>query len=301
MNDERPFERLAAHAGPADLDPGFDDSLYALLQSEMRRTGRPSRLALLLVAALLLALALGGAVLVGSGIVDPPVVPGAATRLAYGLDGDIYLADWDGANPVLIADGTPAFADCGHLWGEGSMWSPDGRYVGYRSAWNDRCSGSVFIADSTGRPVASFAGGGWLLSWSPDSTRVATWVDDMQTIGIYGIDGARQALLPVPDGCADPGDFDPVWSPDGLSVVIKPCEVPLDGAPPRRLPDDDPRSHLGWSYSREDGGSPTSPMSPRLPRDHRCRRRGGSGRARPAGRSVGVKRPILQPRLVAHW
>ena len=229
--------------------------------------------------------------------------PESSTRLAYGLDGDIYLADWDGANPVLIADGTPAFADCGHLWGEGSMWSPDGRYVGYRSAWNDRCSGSVFIADSTGRPVASFAGGGWLLSWSPDSTRVATWVDDMQTIGIYGIDGARQALLPVPDGCADPGDFDPVWSPDGLSVVIKPCEVPLDGAPPRRLPDDDPRSHLGWSYSRE--GRRFAYVTYVLHDSLAITDAGGAevliltGAADP---STGVSQVAYpQPRLVAHW
>ena len=28
-------------------------------------------------------------------------------HLAYGLDGDIFVADWDGRNPVRIADGAP--------------------------------------------------------------------------------------------------------------------------------------------------------------------------------------------------
>ena len=42
-----------------------------------------------------------------------------------------------------------------------------------------------------------------------------------QTIGIYGIDGVRQALLALPPGYEPPGDFDPIWSPDGRSLLIK--------------------------------------------------------------------------------
>jgi len=75
MTDERLFERLAAHAGPADVDAGFNERLYALLQQEMGRSRRSARPVLLLVAALLLALAIGGAVLVGSGLVELPVLP----------------------------------------------------------------------------------------------------------------------------------------------------------------------------------------------------------------------------------
>lgn len=249
MNDERPFELLASHAGPVDLDPGFEDGLYVLLQREMGRSRRSSRAALLLVAALLLALLIGGAVLVGSGIVDPPVLPdGPTSRLAYGLDGDIYLADSDGGNPVRIADGSPeSEAGCGSFWGSGSMWSPDGRYLAYRSEWDDVCSGSVFIDDAAGQPVASFPGGGWLVSWSPDSTSVT--IGDYESVEIYGIDGVRQASLLLPSGCANAGDLDPVWSPDGESVVVPPCEVPIDGRTPQRLPADDPRSHDGRSFS----------------------------------------------------
>jgi Tol biopolymer transport system component len=82
-----------------------------------------------------------------------------------------------------------------------------------------------------------------------------------QTIGIYGIDGVRQALLALPPGYEPPGDFDPIWSPNGRSLLIKlaplsPSEVntllgpgevwelPLDGGTPRPVPADDPRSHL---------------------------------------------------------
>ena len=58
---------------------------------------------------------------------------GSLGRLAYGIDGDIYVADADGSNPVRIADGAPGEAgDCGGYWGEGPIWSPDGRYLAYR-------------------------------------------------------------------------------------------------------------------------------------------------------------------------
>ena len=59
----------------------------------------------------------------------------------------------------------------------------------------------------------------------------------------------RQALLTVPPGCALPGDFDPMWSPDGRSLVVWPCEVPVDGRTPQPLPPANPRSHEQWAYS----------------------------------------------------
>jgi Tol biopolymer transport system component len=202
-----------------------------------------------LILLLVIAALAGGAILVGALLRQPPPLPGRLGHLAYGLNGDIFVADWDGTNPVRIADGAAAHngPGCQGYGVEGPMWSPDGRHLAYRS-W---CRGTVIINDPTGKAVAEFPGDGWLVSWSPDSTRVATWVDLAKTIGIYEFGGVRQALLTVPPGCALPGDLDPVWSPDGRSVVVSPCEVPLDGRTPRPVSAPDPRSHFGVANSRD--------------------------------------------------
>ena len=74
MNDELPFERLATHAGPAEVDDAFADRLYAVVQRDMGRRQTSMGRILLLVAALLAASTIAGAVVVGSGLVDPPWV-----------------------------------------------------------------------------------------------------------------------------------------------------------------------------------------------------------------------------------
>ena len=93
----------------------------------------------------------------------PP--PAAAGTLAYVLDGDVYVADPDGSNAVKIADGH-SNKDCHgshseNYSAEGSMWSPDGRYLAYRS-----CAGGV-ISDAEGNVVARFPREGWQIAWSP--------------------------------------------------------------------------------------------------------------------------------------
>lgn len=223
-----------------------------------------------LILLLVIVALVGGALLVGANLVQPSPLPtGRLGHLAYGLDGSIYVADSDGTNPIRVAHGAydqggAGPAACGSFWGEGPMWSPDGRYLAYRSAWDSSCraatgEGKVYITDPEGHPVASFPGTGWLVSWSPDSTRVATSIDLGHTFGIYGLDGVRQALLTVPPGYQVQGDYSPVWSPDGMSLLmpIAPIapygpseiwELPIDGGTARRVPADDPRSH-GAAYS----------------------------------------------------
>jgi hypothetical protein len=71
MNDERLFERLASHDGPAAMDDAFEDRLYLVLRREMRG-GRSLRLALLLAATLVLVLTITAAIAFGSGLLKPP-------------------------------------------------------------------------------------------------------------------------------------------------------------------------------------------------------------------------------------
>ena len=177
---------------------------------------------------------------------DPPVeprpAPAAAGTLTYILDGDIYVADPDGSNAVRIANGRSA-EDCDgysdEYWAEGSMWSPDGRYLAYRytDCSDPESFGGIVISDAEGNVVTSFSTGGWQIAWSPDSTRVAGW-DDIGggTIGVYGLDGARQTQLTMPPGWTPSGDHAPVWMPDGTSVWIDGWALPVDGSTPRPLP-----------------------------------------------------------------
>ena len=227
-----------------------------------RRTRRVTAGAVLAVAALVAAVTVmtgGGS---GHDKAEPVVSPrplGSLGPLAYGVDGDIYVADADGSNRVRITDGAPGKErDCRGYWGEGPLWSPDGRYLAYRGDGGDTaatgCSRSrtVNISDAAGHRVASFPGEGWAISWSPDSTRVAAWVDFYPgtKIGIYGLDGVRQALLTVPPRFSAEGDYDPVWSPDGRSLLLPHGRViPVDGSTPRELPADDPRSQWNATYS----------------------------------------------------
>ena len=192
---------------------------------------------------------------------------GKLGRLAYGIDGDIYVADADGKNPVRIADGAPSEpGDCGGYWGEGSLWSPDGRFLAYRGDGGEgepSCDRTVNISDPAGRRLASFPGEGWAIAWSPDSTRVAVWEDfyGKGTLEIYGLDGVRQAALSMPQGWTASGDVDPVWSPDGRSLLVpRGPVIPVDGSTPRRLDAADPRQQ--WMVTHSPNGAEIAYISP---------------------------------------
>jgi Tol biopolymer transport system component len=184
---------------------------------------------------------------------DPPTpTPLPAPRsvaLAYEIDGDIYVADADGSNAVRIADGaSPDGGNNNCADGEqhaeyglsGEAWSPDGRYLAY---WEYGCPvppgawGTVLITDPEGTLIGSFPGQGWANAWSPDSTRIAVWDSwggpEDATIGVYGLDGTRQAALTVPRELMPSGDQSPAWSRDGSSILLPGLQVPLDGSPPQ--------------------------------------------------------------------
>ena len=181
--------------------------------------------------------------------VDPPEprpAPAASGTLAYILDGDVFVADPDGSNAVKIAEGIPlddcAATDGFSFWAEGSMWSPDGRYLAYRRGdcsleapgTTNKNWGDVVIADAVGNVLATFPANGWDIGWSPDATRVAVWDTLFETVGVYGVDGARQAQITMPSGWQPAGDHDPAWLRDG-TLSVDAVELPLDGGAARTL------------------------------------------------------------------
>src|SRR5688500_20305852 len=100
------------------------------------------------------------------------------------------------------------------------------------------------MLDATGLPVASVAGMGWDISWSPDGTHIVTWLEFYKTIGVYSIDGELKATLDGSSRYAGGGDHDPLWSPDGAaSIVTRAWEHPIDGGDPRVIVAPDPRSY----------------------------------------------------------
>lgn len=165
--------------------------------------------------------------------VEPRPAPVASGALAYALDGAIYIADPDGTNTVKISDGIPD-ARCEGLSQETYVsWSPDGRYLAFQRDCPGSDQDDMVITDPHGNVVGEFPtyGGGWGFTWSPDSTRVAVWEAAFSTIDVYGVDGERQASLPVPTVTGGGNDDGPGWMPDGSALLLFGyAVVPLDGS-----------------------------------------------------------------------
>jgi Tol biopolymer transport system component len=162
--------------------------------------------------------------------------------LVYASEGDIYVADPDGANAVAITDIDAVDDECpGELSYQLPSWSPDGRYLAFRGPRDPACESptGVVITDPQGNVVATFPGQEQINvmapAWSPDSTRVAVWDEYTRAIGVYRIDGTRETQIEVPPGTQ--GDIGYLaWMPDGASLLVDQYEVPLDGGTPRELP-----------------------------------------------------------------
>jgi WD40 repeat protein len=163
--------------------------------------------------------------------VEPRPAPVASGALAYALDGDIYVANPDGSNAVEISDDIPDACDGISEYSE-PLWSPDGRYLAFQRDCPSSEQDDVVITDPHGNAVTEFPtyGGGWGFTWSPDSTRVAVW-EPALTIGVYGVDGERQASLPMPTVTGGGNDAGPGWMPDGSALLLYGyAVVPLDGS-----------------------------------------------------------------------
>jgi Tol biopolymer transport system component len=206
---------------------------------------------------------------------QPTPAPVASGALAYARYGDIYVADPDGSNAVKITD---ASADAGCEYSiPDPPWSPDGRYLAFQRDCTSPPETSVVITDPHGIAVGEFPayGGGWGFTWSPDSTRVAVW-EPALTIGVYGVDGNRQASLPEPTVTGGGNSAPPEWMPDGSALLLYGyAVVPLDGSAGHELSSGRGYSRDGTRYAVDVGhsvafydadGSPVS--NARLSGDH---------------------------------
>jgi hypothetical protein len=178
-------------------------------------------------------------------------------RLAFVLRGDIWAMDADGSRLTQLTR-TPELED-------EPAWSPDGRALAYEreeGIWTIGADGGGARRVATGTQPAwspdetriAFARDGELLSirlasrttlpltqtvetelapaWSPDSRRIV-YADET---GIHQLDvstGSRSLVT------AEPGDADPVFSPNGRSVAFERAgsiwTIAADGTGQRRL------------------------------------------------------------------
>jgi hypothetical protein len=60
------------------------------------------------------------------------------------------------------------------------------------------------------------------------------WDITFEKVGVYGVDGVRQAQIAMPSGWAPSGDHDPAWLRDG-TLAVDDVELPLDGGAAGRL------------------------------------------------------------------
>ena len=200
---------------------------------------------------LLLALAIvGGSILVAAQIAPQPAP--RDPRLAYIADGTLYLADWEGRNPIRLDGASWSAGGCGSVFSEGPVWSPDGRFLAYRVGWGTECEATeqtVHVRDAEGRGVAEFqAGIGWQVGWAPDSRRIATWSTVDGKIDIRGVDGVLQTQITLPGGFCVCADRDPAWTHDGSALLLRMRDSPDPSEPSQywRLPiPDGPPSVLG--------------------------------------------------------
>ena len=187
-----------------------------------RSVGRPVPFRRLAIVIAILLLAAAAAVFIGGLIRLPSPVepPGRVDYLAYSIDGDIYLADPDGRDPIRIADGTQQSG----FWS--MSWSPDGRHMSLDG------DGKVDVVDLTGRIVLSTPG--CCSAWSPDGKLIAILVSfgggggppDAQSGGaeFVIVDTAGTVRSSLPAGAGEPNflgsGVDIHWTPDGRSITF---------------------------------------------------------------------------------
>jgi Tol biopolymer transport system component len=159
--------------------------------------------------------------------------------LAYATqDGDVFISDPDGTDPVLISDGQ-------FYSGWSPRWSSDGRFLLYSTD-------ATYVVDPDGTIVLTTEG--CCAAWSPDGNLVASAVYredlDALTVVVTGIDGVIRTQLELHGHPNFLGSATKIyWTPDGRGVTLTGVEwpegncceglgavIPIDGSAHYQLP-----------------------------------------------------------------
>ena len=195
--------------------------------------------------ALLLAFALvGGALLIGSRLRDQAPIFRLG-HLAYGLDGDIWIADRDGTDAVKVTDG---LAD-GRSY-QSPQWSSDGSVLSFETYDSALDTTLFFQTDGEGLGLQE-VGRGMSGTYAPVSPSGARRVMYDLSVDLMIIDRDGPSIaIPPPPGFLRWGYWEtPAWTPDSSRVIASACStsgcksdsthelfsVPLSGAAPTRL------------------------------------------------------------------
>ena len=170
---------------------------------------------------------------------------GALIVYASGRDGqgqlDLWLQRTAGGQSVRLTNDT---AD-----DRQPDFSPDGSVIAFRS---DRGDGGVYVMPTLGGNARLVAEGGRRPRFSPDGTRIAFWTGPWLAGNGARSPGFSVFIVPAnggqPTRVAD-GFWtarDPVWAPDGRSLLFF----------GRKTPDDSPSGGFDWWWAPLDGRAP---------------------------------------------
>jgi len=178
-----------------------------------------------------------------------PALSRDGTQVVYasGRDGmgqlDLWLQRTSGGQPVRLTNDT---AD-----DRQPDFSPDGSFIAFRS---DRADGGVYVMPALGGNARLIAEGGRRPRFSPDGTRIAYWTGPWMAGAGARASGYSVFIVPAnggqPTRVAD-GFWtarDPVWAPDGQSVLFF----------GRKTADDSPSGRFDWWWAPLDGREPVA-------------------------------------------
>jgi Tol biopolymer transport system component len=147
-----------------------------------------------------------------AGCSGAPLTGKIAYTSGFGKDGEIYIMNADGSNPVRLTNNA--------AYDYGPAFSPDGKQIAFASNRDGNYAVYVMSSDgSNSKRLARNAGLNTSPAWSPDGKRIAYTTQaegNRGEIWVMNVDGSNQTRL-TSNSAADTG---PAWSPDGKRIVF---------------------------------------------------------------------------------